>query len=108
MVVGQLGAEASDANGALCGALNDEVATVRFWAAKSLGEIGQRSESTTERLVDTLRDDDADVRWQAARSLGKIGVGEAAEKALAELSGDPHPAVRAQAAASLAQLQKTR
>jgi HEAT repeat protein len=106
MALGRMGPGAAAAEDALRKALDDEKASVRFWAAKTLADIGQRSQATTTCLIEATRDDDADVRWQAARALGKVGVGQAAEQALAALSNDPSPAVRAQAEASLDALQR--
>jgi HEAT repeat protein len=89
-----------DAVGALCGMLDDARAPARIWAARVLGRIGDPA--ATLPLVERLADAHAGARSAAAEALGRIGDPRSARALACTALGDPVPAVRSQAALSLA------
>ena len=86
-------------------ALHDSDATVRRYAAQSLGRLGQASPEAVAALVAALHDSDDTVRLYAAQSLGQLG--QASPEVVAALVAALHDSdntVRRYAAQSLGQL----
>ncbi len=72
--------------------LNDDLAGVRWVAAKVLGEIGDAR--AIAPLVERLKDRDWETREAAARSLGKIGDKRTLEALRKALEQEPVKFVR--------------
>jgi len=67
----------------LVGALDDEDAAVRYWAAIGIGNLGPQATSAMDRMRGALGDDSASVRIAAARALCRMGRSEEAVPVLA-------------------------
>src|SRR5437588_724075 len=81
--------------------LHDSDATVRAYAAQSLGQLGQVSPEAMAALVAALHDSNATVRYDAAQSLGQLGqVSPEAVAVLAAALHDSAATVRVYAAQS--------
>jgi HEAT repeat protein len=87
----QFGADAEAAGAALMSAMDDDVLTVRFWAADALSRIEtQEVETVVLSLVDLLEHEDANVIRGAAVAIGKFGPrAKAAVSALTAALGRP-------------------
>ena len=73
----------------LLDALQNEDASIRYWAATGIGNIGAAAESTLPRVVESLDDPSPSVRIAAARAVAKLGSPEEALSVLeAELQSD--------------------
>jgi HEAT repeat protein len=99
-------ADRDEAAAALRRALSDPRAEVRYAAAISLAAL--RDVQAVAPLCGLLADSDVEVREAAALALGRTGDVEGAWGALAEALSAGVPAVRFQAAASLAELDPVR
>ena len=110
MAAGALGsvddADRDAACAALRKALRDDRGEVRFAAAMSLAEL--KDAGAAPMLVDQLDDGDGRAREAAALALGRIGNPEIAWAPLASKLRIGPPAVRFQAAASLAEIDAER
>lgn len=101
--------EVEQAVGILIGALNDPSPRVREYAAAGLAEHKTRAERAVPKLVALLDDGDRYVRYTSAAALGLIlppqgKVRDQALPALIKTLNDPDPAVRLEAANSLARV----
>ncbi len=73
----------------LLDALQNEDASIRYWAATGIGNIGPAATSTLKRVVESLNDPSPSVRIAAARAVAKLGSPEEALPVLeAELQSD--------------------
>ncbi len=73
----------------LLDALQNEDASIRYWAATGIGNIGPAATSTLKRVVESLNDPSPSVRIAAARAVAKLGSPEKALPVLeAELQSD--------------------
>ena len=73
----------------LLDALQNEDASIRYWAATGIGNIGPAATSTLKRVVESLNDPSPSVRIAAARAAAKLGSPEEALPVLeAELQSD--------------------
>jgi HEAT repeat protein len=101
-VLGDMGAEATDAIPQLERALRDDGEWVRRNAVEALGTIGPAAATTVPALCDALRDPCEMVRHNAALTLAKIGPNAAAaETALKEAHSDENLYVRENARIAL-------
>lgn len=101
-VLGDMGAEATDAIPQLERALRDDGEWVRRNAVEALGTIGPAAATTVPALCDALRDPCEMVRHNAALTLAKIGPNAAAaETALKEAHADENLYVRENARIAL-------
>jgi HEAT repeat protein len=92
---------------ALCGALADAQADLRWQAARALGRIGEGARACADALLTALGDPSADVRMAAVRALPRIGVERARlEPALEALRDDPSGEVRAETGRVLRSLRR--
>jgi HEAT repeat protein len=83
--IGDQGAKAKGAVGALAAALHDSDPAVRWHVARALGAIGPDAAPAVSSLTAALADKDAKVRAYSAYALGEIG--PAAKPALSTLAG---------------------
>ena len=73
----------------LLDALQNEDASIRYWAATGIGNIGPAATSTLKRVAESLNDPSPSVRIAAARAVAKLGSPEEALPVLeAELQSD--------------------
>ena len=73
----------------LLDALQNEDASIRYWAATGIGNIGPAATSTLKRVLESLNDPSPSVRIAAARAVAKLGSPEEALPVLeAELQSD--------------------
>ena len=73
----------------LLDALQNEDASIRYWAATGIGNIGPAAMSTLKRVAESLNDPSPSVRIAAARAVAKLGSPEKALPVLeAELQSD--------------------
>ena len=73
----------------LLDALQNEDASIRYWAATGIGNIGPAATSTLQRVLESLNDPSPSVRIAAARAVAKLGSPEEALPVLeAELQSD--------------------
>ena len=73
----------------LLDALQNEDASIRYWAATGIGNSGAAAESALPRVVESLDDQSPSVRIAAARAVAKLGSPEEALSVLeAELQSD--------------------
>ena len=73
----------------LLDALQNEDASIRYWAATGIGNIGPAATSTLKRVLESLNDPSPSVRIAAARAAAKLGSPEEALPVLeAELQSD--------------------
>ncbi|MEC7709152.1 MAG: sulfatase-like hydrolase/transferase [Planctomycetota bacterium] len=73
----------------LLDALQNEDASIRYWAATGIGNIGPAATSTLKRVVESLDDPSPSVRIAAARAVAKLGSPEEALPVLeSELQSD--------------------
>ena len=73
----------------LLDALQNEDASIRYWAATGIGNIGPADTSTLKRVLESLNDPSPSVRIAAARAVAKLGSPEKALPVLeAELQSD--------------------
>ena len=73
----------------LLDALQNEDASIRYWAATGIGNIGPAAMSTLKRVAESLNDPSPSVRIAAARAVAKLGSPEEALPVLeAELQSD--------------------
>ena len=73
----------------LLDALQNEDASIRYWAATGIGNIGPAATSTLKRVTESLNDPSPSVRIAAARAVAKLGSPEEALPVLeAELRSD--------------------
>lgn len=73
MALCKMGTAAQSAAPTLLDALNDDHASVRFWALRSLAALQVDGEADRNRILAALDDPDADVRWQAAETITPAG-----------------------------------
>ena len=73
----------------LLDALQNEDASIRYWAATGIGNIGPAATSTLKHVAESLNDPSPSVRIAAARAVAKLGSPEEALPVLeAELQSD--------------------
>ena len=73
----------------LLDALQNEDASIRYWAATGIGNIGPAATSTLKSVAESLNDPSPSVRIAAARAVAKLGSPEEALPVLeAELQSD--------------------
>ena len=73
----------------LLDALQNEDASIRYWAATGIGNIGPAATSTLKSVAESLNDPSPSVRIAAARAVAKLGSPEKALPVLeAELQSD--------------------
>lgn len=94
---------------ALATAVDDESASVRFYAAKGLGNIPEINDKTIDVLLTHLGDADKGVRGAVAITLGKLGDGKVSQVIAAQLaptSNEKDAEVRGNLWRSLIAIQK--
>jgi HEAT repeat protein len=92
---------------ALCGALADAQADMRWQAARALGRIGAGAVPCASALLKALGDPNADVRLAAVRALPRLGLERGRlEPELEKLRDDPSGDVRTEAGRALRSLRR--
>lgn len=91
---------------ALCRALGDSNADMRWQAARALGRVGPPARSCAPALLRALDDASSDVRMAAVRALPRLGVPrDQLLPALDRLRKDPNDEVRTEAAQAMKKLE---
>jgi HEAT repeat protein len=102
--LGEMGAEAKDAVGALRKAMRDPDLFVRRFSAEALGNIGVEAKAAVPELALALNDEKKEVALAAVESLGKLGPASIAALTSAIKDTNKDPLIRKKAALGLGKI----